>query len=83
MRPHTPGASLARVKGATATNDYLKVLLGAAGGALLALLLVGLFRNATGYGMMGGGLFVLLLWAALAALLVAAVVYIFTTLRRR
>jgi hypothetical protein len=77
-------------------NDYLKVLLGAAGGALLALLLVGLFRSATGYGMMGpmmgggmmgggllGGLFVLLLWAALAALLVAAVVYVFTTLHRR
>lgn len=72
-------------------NDYLKVLLGAAGGALLALLLVGVFRNATGYGMMGpmmggglfGGLFVLLLWAALAALLAAAVVYVFTTLHRR
>jgi uncharacterized membrane protein len=73
-------------------NDYMKILLGAAGGALLALLLVGVFRDATGYGMMGGGmmggglfggLFVLLLWAALAALLVAAVVYVFTTLRRR
>ncbi|QIN84740.1 hypothetical protein GBA63_20380 [Rubrobacter tropicus] len=69
-------------------SDYLKVLLGAAGGALLALLLVGLFQNATGYGMMGGGmmgggLFALLLWAALAALLVAAVVYVFTTLHRR
>lgn len=77
-------------------NDYAKVLIGAAGGAILALLLVGLFRGVTGYGtmgpmmggsMMGGGLvgalFALLLWAALGAVLIAALVYVVTTLRHR
>lgn len=78
------------------TNDFAKVLIGAAGGVILALIFVGIFRNATGYGMMAGGmmsggmmgglfgaLFALLLWAALAAVLVAALVYIVTTLRHR
>ena len=73
-------------------SDFAKVLIGAAGGVILALIFVGIFRSATGYGMMGGGmmggslfgaLFALLLWAALAAILVAALVYIVTTLRHR
>ena len=77
-------------------NDPTKFLLGAAGGAILALLLVGIFRWTTGFGMMDGGmmgagamgggllggLFALLVWALLAALLVAVLVYIVTTLRR-
>lgn len=72
-------------------NDYLKVLLGAVGGAVLELLLVAAFRGGTGYGMMGpmmggglfGALFALLLLALLAALLVASIVYILTTMRGR
>ncbi len=78
-------------------NDSTKVLIGAAGGAILALLLFGLLRGATGYGAMGGGmmgggmmggglfgaLFALLIWLTIAAVLVAALVYVITTLRHR
>ena len=69
-------------------SDGLKILLGALGGAIVALLLAGGFSGSgMGYGMMGGGLFGMLLaglfWLLLLALLVAVVVWIFNQAQRR
>jgi outer membrane lipoprotein SlyB len=74
-----------------AISDVLKVLLGALGGAALALLLVGGFaggRMGGGMGrMMVGGFFGvrlgLLFWVLLVALLVGIIVWIFNTAQRR
>jgi uncharacterized membrane protein len=76
-------------------SDGLKVLLGVLGGAIVVLLLLGLFsgRGMGGMGsmmsdgMMGGGmlgvLFMLLFWVLVLALIVALVVWIIGQLRRR
>jgi len=73
----------------------VKVLLGALGGSVLALLLVGGFSGSEmGYGMMGGGmmgsglfwvLFALLFWVLLVASLVSMriIVQVFDAAQRR
>jgi hypothetical protein len=69
-------------------SEMLKVLLGALGGAILALLLVGsLSGGGMGYSKMGGGLFsplfVLLFWALIVTLVAVLVVWIVTQVQRR
>jgi hypothetical protein len=77
-------------------SDGLKVLLGALGGALLVLLLVGGFSGGggMGYGIMGGMghmmsggmigiLFMLLFWGLLIALSVLVVIWIVGQSQRR
>lgn len=75
-------------------SDPIKILLGALGGAILALLLVGVFSGdgmsgmgqMMGGAMMGGGmfgmLFMLLFWVLVIALLVALIVFIVRQSRR-
>ena len=77
-------------------SNVLKVLLGVLGGAILVLLLVGVFSSSAGMGGMGsmmsggmmgdgifGGLFMLLLWVLVIALIVALVVWIVNQAQRR
>ena len=66
-------------------SEWLKILLGALGGAVFALLLLrGLSGIGMGYGMMGGGLFgvlsVVLLWVLVV---VGLVVWIVARVQRR
>ena len=66
-------------EGGQAMSDGVKVLLGALGGVIVALLLAGGFSGGgMGYGMMGGSLlgmlFTLLFWALIVALLVVWIV---------
>jgi hypothetical protein len=76
-------------------SDGLKIVLGALGGAVLILLLIGGFAGSgMGYSMMGGmgqmmggGLFGMLFaglfWLLVLALLIAVVVWIFDQTQRR
>jgi uncharacterized membrane protein len=77
-------------------SDVLKVLFGVLGGAILVLLLLGVFSGNGGIGGMGsmmgggmmgggivGGLFMLLFWVLVIALIVALVVWIFNQTQRR
>lgn len=61
-------------------SDGWKVLLGALGGAIVALLLVSALGRG---GMMGGGHFALLFWVLVIALVVALVVWILGQAQRR
>ena len=78
-------------------SDSLKVILGVLGGAIVVLLLFGVFSGSGGMGygmgsmmsggMMGGGifggLFMLLFWVLVIALIVALVVWIVNQTQRR
>ncbi len=69
-------------------SDGIKVLLGAVVGALLTLLLVGVFSGGgmMSGGMMGGGMIgmslMLFFWILVLALIVAAVVWVVNQARR-
>jgi uncharacterized membrane protein len=69
-------------------SDGLKVILGALGGVVLILLLIGGFSDSgMGYDMMGGGLFgmlvALLFWLLLLDLLIAVMVWILDQTQHR
>ena len=68
-------------------SERLKILLGALGGAILTLLLVGsLSGGGMGHSKMGGlfsPLFVLLFWALVVTLVAVLVVWIVTQVQRR